>query len=150
MWNHLADTLDTLKIPSLQAMKTQKVIQVRCLEMNATFDVAIEQDDADLFKDTIRTKLCMDNEVLPDQNVAALHDYIQRQLHKVHNESYENFVKAQWKWDAPPVAGQSLSGRAALGVTESFGDWRSAYAPDGMKYWWNVKTRETSWKKPSK
>lgn len=47
----------------------------------------------------------------------------------------------------PPHQSQKSEGKERT-EEEVQGDWRTAYAEDGRMYYWNVKTRASSWDKP--
>ncbi|CDF41169.1 unnamed protein product [Chondrus crispus] len=66
---------------------------------------------------------------------------------------YYHAATRETRWDRPTVSAEVSRKRTASEITPvstpTVDDWREHTAPDGRTYYYNAKTRETSWTKPA-
>jgi len=75
--------------------------------------------------------------------------FIRHGILKIEYEIVHVVQVPSWKGVNSVVAGEDVKGIEATDVDEEEGEWREALSVAGKKYFWNIRTRETRWDRPS-
>ena len=150
VWEETMLRLRHQGIAELTLTKYLKEVQQFCFSSCVAYDkgLATSKDDglvAPLQKHLFNVD--SGKAFLPQAKVMAR--YMLRELQNLKEIPFENLVLGSINWGNPPKSSNSTSSEAYEIIGQSFpGEWRSALEISGKVFYWNTKTRVSSWNLP--
>ena len=104
---------------------------------------AQENSDDEGNKDQTDEAVDAEFKEVDDEKVILLSEYVYSQVEHLDSIRDEDIVSGNITWLAMPGIDESKNNDAENA------NWREALSEDGRKYWWNIETRESTWRDPT-
>jgi len=154
LWEDTCSRIRAKGINELSVNKNLKEVQGYCLRLCLELDEALKTHphDEQLLLDDIAAALWrllwrQEEDVDPDI-VLALARYVLQELQSLQALSVPAVCGGRVAWGSPPLWPDRSLGQTAAEEPVT-GEWQSALAPTGQPYYWNTRTRETRWDRPT-
>ena len=138
VWEDTVKRVRTLGVQELSVNKYVRDTQTFSFGAAVAYDHGLANDDHELGSSLFRN-LFAGREEIEDEKVLAMVEYVRSQVEHLAAIPSDDIVSGKIDW--LPMPGK----KETPGDT---GDWQEALSEDGRAYWWNTKTRQSTWENP--
>lgn len=135
------DTLRRVRALGVQELSVNKYVrdtQTFSFGAAVAYDYGLSSDDHELGSSLFRNLFAGRDEI-PDEKVLSMVKYVRDQVTNLAEHGDDDIVAGNIKWLSLPGSTNAVAGHD---------EWREALSEDGRIYWWNTKTRQSTWENP--
>ena len=145
VWEDTTKRIRAIGVQELSVNKYVRDAQEFSFGAAWAYDRALDSDDEDALPGALFRNVFRSGEEVDEQKVLLLADYVYSQIENLDAIDDECIISGDIEW--LPMPGVDVS---RMGKDDETSKWRQALSEDGRKYWWNVETRESTWRDPTK
>lgn len=145
VWEDTTKRIRAIGVQELSVNKYVRDAQEFSFGAAWAYDRALDAEDEDALPGALFRNVFRSGEEVDEQKVLLLADYVYAQVENLDAIDDESIIAGDIKW--LPMPGVDTS---HMNEDDENSKWRQALSEDGRKYWWNVETRESTWRDPTK
>ena len=143
VWEDTTKRIRAIGVQELSVNKYVRDAQEFSFGAAWAYDQGLDADDEDALPGALFRNVFRSGEEVDDEKVILLSEYVYSQVEHLDSIRDEDIVSGNIIWLAMPGIDESKNNDAENA------NWREALSEDGRKYWWNIETRESTWRDPT-
>ena len=151
LWENSERRIRNAGIPEMSVSKNMAEIQKISFGAMVSYDIGLKKSDDGDFElgSAVWRNLFASKEDVPEDRVYKVARWMRSEVKRVLEMPYSQIEEGQLDWTMPEGIEITEDDRRLMVEKGMEGEWRTAMAVDGKVYWWNTKTRESRWDRPT-